>query len=331
MPRDVRLSAPDAPGLYRFLRTSGDVLYVGKASSLHHRVNSYFQKQHGVSERMLEMLSQVRAASFEVTPSTLEAALLEPDEIKRHQPPYNIALTADRHVWFTAPDLSERSPHASPRCPVGPFPSAQTLDQFTALARASRAVLGTGRGAPDPATVDAAYALLCAIHPEISCHEVGAHSRLLGLGTRLWREGRRDCEGPAEDGWTPESVQFSLERIALRAVVARRRARWLTRLVDASIVWSERGVRGARLIIIENGEITVRNTVEEGTPPPIPPGHVRSVLERHHAFTVARFDRLRVLTTELKRLVSEGSPVALRFGVSPVLADARLAYALSWL
>src|SRR5918993_5166104 len=45
MPRDVRLSLPHAPGIYRMLRTDGSVLYVGKAASLHHRVNSYFRKQ----------------------------------------------------------------------------------------------------------------------------------------------------------------------------------------------------------------------------------------------------------------------------------------------
>jgi DNA polymerase-3 subunit epsilon len=83
MPRDVRLSLPHAPGIYRMLRTDGSVLYVGKAASLHHRVNSYFRKQNGVPERLLEMLSQARAISFDVTPSPLEAALFEPDEIKR--------------------------------------------------------------------------------------------------------------------------------------------------------------------------------------------------------------------------------------------------------
>ena len=81
VPRDVRLSLPTAPGIYRMLRTDGSVLYVGKAASLHHRVNSYFRKQAGVPERSLEMLSQARAISFDVTPSPLEAALLEPDEI----------------------------------------------------------------------------------------------------------------------------------------------------------------------------------------------------------------------------------------------------------
>ena len=145
MPRDVRLSVPDAPGIYRMLRTDGSVLYVGKAASLHHRVNSYFRKQNGVPERSLEMLSQARAISFDVTPSPLEAALLEPDEIKRHRPPYNVALMIeDRALWFTSPDLSARSSQPSPHCPLGPFASAETLDQFGALARAERAALSDG-------------------------------------------------------------------------------------------------------------------------------------------------------------------------------------------
>src|SRR5438552_7943714 len=133
MPRDLRLSLPDRPGVYRMLRTSGDVLYVGKASSLHDRVNSHFRKQHGVDERTLEMLSQARAISFNVTATPLEAALLEPDEIKRHRPPYNLALTIDdRAIWFASPDLNERSPRPSQRCPLGPLVSGVTLEQFQA-------------------------------------------------------------------------------------------------------------------------------------------------------------------------------------------------------
>jgi DNA polymerase-3 subunit epsilon len=340
MPRDVRLSLPDAPGVYRMLRTSGDVLYVGKAASLHHRVNSYFRKQNGVPERMLEMLSQARAISFEVTPSALEAALLEPDEIKRHRPPYNVTFTVeDRAVWFTSPDLSTRSRRASARCRLGPFPSAETLDQFGALARADRAALARGPWGPDAATFDAGYTRLCAAHREVSRDDLGAHARLLGLGTRLWREGRRDRDidedGDAGAGrggaaWSPELVQGSLERLALRAALARRRASWLTRLVDATLVWSEPGAAGARLIVIENGEIVLSAAVHPDVAPPIPPGHRRSVAARHDVFSVERFDRLRVLTSELKRLVAAGAPVALRFGVAPALAGARLASALSW-
>jgi len=47
-------------------------------------------------------------------------------------------------------------------------------------------------------------------------------------------------------------------------------------------------------------------------------------------FTLPCFDRLRVLTTELKRLVAAGAPVTVRLGPAPPLADARLASVLWW-
>ncbi len=338
MPRDVRLSLPDAPGIYRMLRTSGDVLYVGKAASLRHRVNSYFRKQNGIPERTLEMLSQARGISFDVTASALEAALFEPDEIKRHRPPYNVALIVeDRALWFAPPNLSARSAHPSSQCPLGPFPSAGMLDEFAALAGPDRRALGSGRWRPDAATFDAGYARLCAAHPELSRQDLSAHERLLRLGTRLWREGRRDHDVDSDEEtrggittWTPELVQLSLEWLALRGALARRRAIWLTRLVDSSVRWTEPGVAGTRLIVIENGEVVVNANIDADATAPIPPGHARPVAARREAFTLACFDRLRVLTTELKRLVVAGAPLALRLGVAPPLAHARLASVLQW-
>ena len=46
-------------------------------------------------------------------------------------------------------------------------------------------------------------------------------------------------------------------------------------------------------------------------------------------FALARIDRLRVLTTELKRLVAAGPPVALRLGIAPAAAT-RDSRALWW-
>ena len=77
--------------------------------------------------------------------------------------------------------------------------------------------------------------------------------------------------------------------------------------------------------------MTVRTSWDPDAAPPIPPGHRRSIAARHDAFTVARFDRVRVLSTELKRLVAAGAPVAVRFGAFPPLAGARLASVLAWL
>src|SRR5262245_14418342 len=185
MPRDIRLSLPDAPGIYRMLRTDGSVRYVGTAASLRHRVNSYFRKQTGVSERTLEMLSQARRISFDVAPSALEAALIEPDEIKQHRPPYNVALTIEnRALWFAAPNLTARSARLSSHCPFGPFPSADVLADVGALATGEGRALGSSRWRPDAITFEAGYARLCAVHPELSRQDLGAPDRWLGLGTR---------------------------------------------------------------------------------------------------------------------------------------------------
>jgi hypothetical protein len=283
------------------------------------------------------MLSQARGISFTQTPSALEAALFEADEIKQHRPPYNVALTTEnRAIWFASPDLSTRNEHPSSQCPLGPFPSGGMLDEFSALAGADRRVLGSGRWRPDAAMFNAGYASLCAVHPELSRQDLGAHERLLRLGTRLWRQGRRDHDVDADEEtqaittWTPELVRRSLEWLALRGALARRRATWLTRLVDASVVWTEPGTAGARLIVLENGEVRLNANIEANATPPIPPGYTRSSAARREVFTLARFDRLRVLSTELKRLVAAGAPVALRLGAAPPLANTRLAAVLLW-
>jgi hypothetical protein len=123
----------------------------------------------------------------------------------------------------------------------------------------------------------------------------------------------------------------SLEWLALRAALARRRAIWLTRLFDSSVVWREPADSCARLIVIENSEVVLSEAVDAtNATAPIPPGYRRPVAARRAAFTLGSFDRLRVLTTELKRLIAAGAPVALRLGAGPALDESRLASALWW-
>ena len=104
---------------------------------------------------------------------------------------------------------------------------------------------------------------------------------------------------------------------------------WLTRLIDSSVV-ARAGDSSARLIVIEKSEVALSAAVDANAPPPIPPGYRRPVAARREVFTLASFDRLRVLTTELKRLIAAGAPVALRLGAGPVLDGSRLASALWW-
>jgi hypothetical protein len=208
-----------------------------------------------------------------------------------------------------------------------------------AFARGDRAALTSGPWGPDAPTFSAGYELLCATHPELSRVDLSAHTKLLRLGTQLWRKGRRDRDVDEDETnaarrdstvWTAEFVQLSLEWLGLRAALARRRAIWLTRLFDSSVAWREPGDSCTRLIVIENGEVAFTATVDASEPPPIPPGYRRPIAARRAAFTLASFDRLRVLTTEMKRLTAAGAPVRLRLGVGPALDESRLASALWW-
>jgi DNA polymerase-3 subunit epsilon len=343
MPRELRLALPDRPGIYRMLRTSGDVLYVGKAASLRKRVNSYFRKKKGIDERSLEMLSQARGVSYVIAESPLEAALLEPDEIKSHRPPYNKALLeADRAVWFVSPDLSSKSAHAASGYRVGPFCSAVLLDRLSALTSGAATALAPAPWAPSAAVFEEGLALLRAVHLELAA---GIHRRpLVVLGARLWREGRRLKEvddsvaatgdrqahlgdaGPLfARAWTPAQVATETEALALQCAHAIRRARWLTALVESTVMFYEPSADGARLLVIRDGEIVHRERAPLDASPPPPEGFRRSRAERHASFTIARFDRLRVLTTELKRLVAMGHAVCVRLAPRATLSGERLA------
>jgi DNA polymerase-3 subunit epsilon len=345
MPREVRLALPNRPGLYRMLRQDGSVLYVGKATSLRSRVNSYFRRQSGGAERTLEMLSQARSLSFTVTESALEAALLEPDEIKLHRPPYNVALREEgRTLWFASDDFRSLSPHPDRAHRIGPLTSRDHLPSLAALARAlagdARAtpaeILGIPeRWAPPRDILDAALSLFAATHGDVV--RTGCHA-LLALGTRLWADGWReraideDADAPEEPAETvsPAGVAWAMERLVVLAAHAIRRARWLCRLADCGVAWREEGIESAaRILVVERGEVILRAGADAVTAP-VPPGSARSSADRRRALAnVATFDRLRVLTTELRRVVAEGGAAEIGFGEGRVASGERLARALA--
>jgi len=67
-----------------------------------------------------------------------------------------------------------------------------------------------------------------------------------------------------------------------------------------------------------------------GDDAPAPAGSRRAWRERQRAFDAATYDRLRVLVTELRRLVLDGTPVLLRLGPGAPCDRAALERRLRW-
>jgi excinuclease ABC subunit C len=128
------------PGVYRMLGSGDEVLYVGKARNLRHRVESYFAR--GAHDaRITSMVMQVRRIEVMVTRTEAEALLLESQLIKALKPRYNIDLRDDKsYPWIrlTAADEFPRLAfHRGAKLPgdryFGPFPSAWAVRETLSL------------------------------------------------------------------------------------------------------------------------------------------------------------------------------------------------------
>ncbi|TNF01641.1 MAG: excinuclease ABC subunit UvrC [Deltaproteobacteria bacterium] len=102
-------SLPSKPGCYLMKKTSGEVLYVGKAKSLKARVSSYFNASAKTPKTEI-LISHVRDFEFLITKNDAEAFVLENNLIKKHSPKYNIRLKDDKSYPYVLVDHSEDFP-----------------------------------------------------------------------------------------------------------------------------------------------------------------------------------------------------------------------------
>ena len=142
--RGVVKTLPIGPGVYRMLNAKGDVLYVGKARQLKHRVANYTNLT-GLSNRIRRMIAETASMVIVTTHTEVEALLLEINLIKQLTPRYNISLRDDKSFPF----IHLRSGHQVPQLTkhrgarvedgeyFGPFASAGAVNRtITALQRA---------------------------------------------------------------------------------------------------------------------------------------------------------------------------------------------------
>src|SRR5512145_1292124 len=129
---------PAEPGCYLMKDRRGEVVYVGKASSLRSRVRSYFARSGSDDRAFVPLLDELLGdVEVVVTRTEKEAVLLECTLIKKHQPRFNVILRDDKDFIVLRLDRT----HPYPRIEVrrarerradggryfGPYSSASSI------------------------------------------------------------------------------------------------------------------------------------------------------------------------------------------------------------
>ena len=98
--RKKAMALPLKPGVYIMKNTNGDIIYIGKAKVLKNRVSQYFGSDTNHSEKVKQMVSNVKDFEYIICDSEFEALILECSLIKQHTPKYNILLKDDKGYHY---------------------------------------------------------------------------------------------------------------------------------------------------------------------------------------------------------------------------------------
>ena len=285
--------------------------------------------------------------------------MLEADEIKRHQPPYNVALRElERGCWFATTRFDAVASEPSDSFCVGPLPSREAVAPLGAVLKlfqvhasgsiasqlAATAVGVGGRAGPDRDCFAAGWALLRSKH-DLPCGQPTQPAVLLRFGGRLWRlvlardqqprepeQPKPERPEPVEQSWDPPRVAAALEHNIAQAARLIRRGRWLCRLSESTVAWREPDMDAGlwRVLAIEAGRVVSSTFAKQTESLATGGSNRRSAAERQRVFDIATYDRLRVLNTELRRISAKGEPVATRLGEHSLLVGPRLERVLRW-
>ena len=324
---DIRLNMPNQPGVYKMLGHDGSVLYVGKATSLKSRVNSYFRGQKTKGSRINELVSQIANIDIQVTSSPLEAALVEADAIKSLNPPYNRAQKAyARAIGYTDSDM-----RPSPTLKrYGPFSSLRYIESIFHLKNAieDETIIPQSEFEVNSETLISGLEIFRA---KIHRHDDGSlnwrrtlsqmwieniqkarERRLLALEVEL--EVAEDDEIPAEEeieaDWSPEDIAAYIYGAFTSYAVGVHRGRWLTALTNCKIRWQEKKSEKCFELVVRDGSYQFvniddfrslsGNDLQGGQTP-----------KRFAITDLKTYDRMQVLFSEIRRLLHESKDVNL--------------------
>jgi hypothetical protein len=297
---------------------------------LRKRVASHFKARSPASERTLELLTQVHDIHHTRTASLLEAALLETDEIKRLDPPYNVQLrSGDRYAWFASRDLGDAAPVADSAHPIGPLPSERALSPLAALVALAQGADASPRLCAMSLAVPKAFLPESRLFQQgfrifsadyLSGDEPNAMRRVLCASCALYiQRGRADADAGNEESapgeWNLARVRRRLERSLVQTGLLLRRTRWLCLLAESAVAFRETGMSSARCLIFSRAELVESHDIADiADVRDLSPQLRRPLSERRACFDAPAYDRVRVLLTELRRVHEEGGDVVVRVG-----------------
>jgi excinuclease ABC subunit C len=127
-------------GIYKLFNAQAEIIYIGKAKNLKKRVSSYFS-QTTTSVKQQVMMTKMAYIEVTITPTEIEALLLESQQIKRFQPRYNICLRDDKSYPYifisTTHDFPQIRLHRGAKRQqgqyYGPYPSTGAVKETLSL------------------------------------------------------------------------------------------------------------------------------------------------------------------------------------------------------
>jgi len=100
---------PNAPGIYYFLNSKNEIIYIGKAKSLRERVKSYFSSN--ADSRVRKIIRQAKRLHHIITNSELTALIAEAESIKVKNPKHNKMLKGYGNKYFIKVFRTKTAPH----------------------------------------------------------------------------------------------------------------------------------------------------------------------------------------------------------------------------
>jgi DNA polymerase III subunit epsilon len=233
-------------------------------------------------------------------------------------------VAPDSRVWFGAADFASATTVPDGDHAIGPVPSEFSLRPLHAqvallsgcapLASLRAHAVGTSAlWTPDEGVFGAGWAMFAERHAgALAAGEGAPRARLLRLAAHLLASRPFDraaepeaVEDPQAPDWDPERVARHLERAAAQAYLLFRRSRWLRLFFDSDVTYREPGSARTRRLHLRAGQLAAAVDDADERRPAL-------AVAASGAFDRATYDRLRILTTELRRILRDGGYVRMR-------------------